>query len=93
MLETVLQEREAGHVILPYNISLLLRVALLQIVVERIKCIFTINLGKREYVVFNAQREKLVRYLGPVLATLFQNFLGFKASPSILRVFWVCMCV
>lgn len=30
--------------------------------------------------VFYDQREKMVTYLGLVLETLFQNFLGFKAS-------------
>ena len=51
MLETVLQEK-IGHIILSYNISLLLHVPLLKIVVERIKCIFTINVGKEECVGF-----------------------------------------
>lgn len=38
--------------ILSYKISLLVQVPLLKVGVERIKYIFTINVGKEEYVVF-----------------------------------------
>lgn len=80
----MVSDRPAGkgrtYVTLSYTIQLLLHVPLLQVVVEGIKCIFTLNVGKQECVGVLCLEEEMVKFLRLSPATLFQNFLGFKAA-------------